>query len=349
MKSGTTTKILLETIFTLAFNKLKQYKDISIKDYLETYRTVVSDVYCQSQKISSIVKLAGSSLNDSGSIYYLGYDSLGIVGMIDASECPPTYGATLDDVRGFLGEGYSTLQNTEGELIDLGRHFRISISDFEEDILPHLKPVDLVIFLTKDGAIPVSETFWKTSCKKCMITFSQNNTQSLGSIWSKFDEILEISISKNLLVKCLGETVFSEWQQLYRELALKLVLNSITTGAHIIKGKVYENVMVDLKVSNNKLFHRAISIVQKFSGLPVEDARNYLLRSIHSKDVLTENDLNVSVNENIQIATFKEKVVPSALVSAITKSEITEAENLIHKQPVIRTTLVNALKPSDQH
>lgn len=182
-----------------------------------------------------------------------------------------------------------------------------------------------------------------------MITFSQNNTQSLGSIWSKFDEILEISISKNLLVKCLGETVFSEWQQLYRELALKLVLNSITTGAHIIKGKVYENVMVDLKVSNNKLFHRAISIVQKFSGLPVEDARNYLLRSIHSKDVLTENDLNVSVNENIQIATFKEKVVPSALVSAITKSEITEAENLIHKQPVIRTTLVNALKPSDQH
>ncbi|XP_060583846.1 glucokinase regulatory protein-like [Ruditapes philippinarum] len=74
-------------------------------------------------------KLSLSSLRSGGNIYYIGDDSLAIMGLIDASECPPTYGATLDDVRGFVANGYKTLQNVEGDLSHLASYLHYIMSE----------------------------------------------------------------------------------------------------------------------------------------------------------------------------------------------------------------------------
>eukprot|EP00899_Mesostigma_viride_P001423 jgi/Mesvir1/11281/Mv01075-RA.2 len=70
----------------------------------------------------------------------------------------------------------------------------------------------------------------------------------------------------------------------FTELAVKYVLNVISTGAHVRVGKVYGSRMVDVRLSNNKLFHRAIGIVAQISGRPLQESREFVLRAIYGED-----------------------------------------------------------------
>ncbi|XP_050402998.1 glucokinase regulatory protein [Patella vulgata] len=94
MKGGTATKLILESIFVSALSTLHvKGQNIIAQLVLNSYETVYQNVYKEKEQIAKVVKLAGKSLNSGGYIYYVGWDSLGIMGLIDASECQPTYGA----------------------------------------------------------------------------------------------------------------------------------------------------------------------------------------------------------------------------------------------------------------
>nr|KAG5711808.1 hypothetical protein BaRGS_023572 [Batillaria attramentaria] len=204
-----------------------------VADYLRSYKLVWEKVYQEKTSIAALLQLAGNR-----------------------------YG--LDDVRGFLEGGFSTLGNSDGDL-------------------SHLCPV-------------ISGTgLWK---------------------WAAL---------------------------LYSELAVKWTLNAVSTGAHILKGKVFNNTMIDLKPSNVKLFHRAVGIIQRYSNLPVEQCRDYLLRALYSTDTLTEDIQNSPLAQHIKIGASKLRVVPTALLAALLKRPIAEAEKILQQQPITRQAVLASL------
>lgn len=70
---------------------------------------------------------AGASLSGDGHLYYVGRDSFAVAALVDASECPPTYNAAFEDVRAFLHQGYSALQNVDGDMSGEGSQFRLRL------------------------------------------------------------------------------------------------------------------------------------------------------------------------------------------------------------------------------
>ncbi|CAG2257794.1 unnamed protein product [Mytilus edulis] len=337
MKSGTATKILLETIFVSCIKATENIPS-NIEAHLKSYQDLCEVVYKETSSISKLVQLAGDSLKAGGSISYIGWDSLGVMGMIDASECPPTYGASLSDIRGFVDSGYKLLNNQEGDLSPMGKYYRISIEEFQSDVLPSLKESDLVILLMKDESCAVADILSNSTCKKACICF--NSEEKIQQ--DRLDCIVSVDLY-SLTTEPLGDQHYKSWAQLYKELSTKWILNAVTTGAHILKGKVYQNIMVDLKVSNNKLFFRAVGIIQNFSNLSKDVCQEYLLKSIYMTDDLSEDLKSLQVKDYIVKATSMEKVVPTALVAAILKCKIDDARKLLSQHHVIRTAISDIL------
>lgn len=341
MKSGTATKLLLESIFVAAHAACFFNSSLSPRDCLLQYRHVWERVYKEKSDIASLLQAAGTSLTDGGHVYYIGSGGMAIMGLIDASECPPTYGATLDDVRGFLEGGYTTLGNQGGDLSALGSHFQISTEDFRNTIVPTLTEKDLVVCICKDEVCLYSSGVMTAPCKKaCVIVSTKEPTRRSDTLTSTVTiNLRELSLPAGPLdaeLQCLVTG-------LYCELAVKWTLNAASTGAHIMKGKVFENIMIDLKASNVKLFHRASGIIQRYSGLPIEDCREYLLRSLYGMDDVTEEIRGATIAQHIKIGAAKSKVVPTALLAAMLKSNMKEAEGLLQEQPVLRQAILNAL------
>ncbi|CAH1773385.1 unnamed protein product [Owenia fusiformis] len=346
MKSGTTTKILLETIFAQCFSKLILKQKCSSKSVLNCYETIRKATYKQSEKIGSIVAMSGEGLKHGGHIYYLGMGSLGIVGMIDASECPPTFGATLDDIRGFINNGFEAFGNEEGDITHMGRHFRISFRNFEQDISPNLSNKDTVIVLqTQDNQVPNLKT---GNAKTILINYKDytkpNNTQvSQPHDWPKASITLNMDLPWDECEELIGADLLSMcWMSLV-EISSKWICNAISTGAHIMIGKIYQNIMIDVKVSNQKLYHRAISIIQKLVGSSETEAENALICSVFKCDDPSARLRDTTVEERIAIATPMDRVVPVALLKAALKCSIQDAEKLLDDNPVVRTAIENCL------
>jgi len=158
MKSGTTTKLLLDTIATgllsqRADHKRQQQQSFFFQDLFSRFERVNRATYLPEEQLSKVVELAGDALKSSdaagsGHVYYVSEEgNLGLLGLIDASECPPTFGALFTDIRGFVVDGWNTLQNREGDLSTVAPHFRISDSHFLADIVPSLSSRDLIVVL----------------------------------------------------------------------------------------------------------------------------------------------------------------------------------------------------------
>ncbi|XP_053394873.1 glucokinase regulatory protein-like [Mercenaria mercenaria] len=340
MKCGTATKILLETIcLTGLCDMYYPEENLQPSDLMRCYNIVNKAVYKVKQDLSRIVESAGQSLRAGGKIYYMGSDSLALMGLIDASECPPTYGATLDDIRGFVDNGYKTLQNIEGDLSKLGKHFRISNDNFCTDI--SLMDRDILIVINSEVPSVISAECTKKGCRKILLTFGK--AKSKGFLHS-----LHIDVPTVELDELIGSDTRTTANQMFREIAVKCCLNAISTGAHIMKGKIYKNFMIDVKVSNNKLFHRAVGILERLGHLSKVKATEYLLRSIYDTDEVSENITSRPITQHIITATDKEKVVPVALVAAVTDTTISDAKLALSKQSVIRTAIAHALKDVSQ-
>ena len=331
MKSGTTTRVLLETLALAAIENLSQSK---IGDVFKIYGDVCNNVYTQIDNLSSTIEIAGNSLCSGGHIYYLGCDGFGLMGMIDASECLPTYGASLDDIRGFVLGGFSVFQNNEGDISASSPYCRISTDDFLKEILPNLSHNDLVVFIGQEIYHSMRSSFESFPCRIAFMLFD-----SLDKELPQSEKILKIHLVTHLLKDLPFGLTNRTFKLLLQEIASKWALNSISTGAHILKGKVLNNVMIDVRVSNNKLFHRALGIIMRYSEAPEDDCRLSLLKAIYATDCLTETHRSNSIEDHIKVATPAHKVVPTAILLAKLKCTVEQAKQLINEQPVVRKLL----------
>ena len=96
----------------------------------ETYHRT----YLATEDISKILQGCGNSISKGGHVYYLGKESAGILGFVDASEMPDTYGAAFTEFRGFCTGGWVGAGAVEGDISDRGFLYRISIQQFVDDI-----------------------------------------------------------------------------------------------------------------------------------------------------------------------------------------------------------------------
>ena len=132
-------------------------------------------------------------------------------------------------------------------------------------------------------------------------------------------------------------------------MSVKLIYNAITTAAHIFKGKVFKNKMIDLRISNNKLYHRCIHIIQKLMGVSEQEAEKSLLRSIYKTDRLTKIQTSAPVSKHIQTATNEEKIVPIALVLAKEQISYREARARVEDVHIVRHIIKDLHNAPEAH
>ncbi|KAM9316320.1 glucokinase regulatory protein [Gastrophryne carolinensis] len=345
MKGGSATKILLETLFLVAHKASSKVEvtEKCILEILRTYERAHKVTYSQSKKIATLLKQSSTSLQKKGHLYILGWGTLGMMAIMDAAECVPSFHADWRDVRGFINEGYKTIENRDGDLTLLGEEFAISHDDFVKTVLPTVSDSDTVLFLfTLDEDINLVEKLVEQVKEKSSNIFAISHA-TVGQYLP--------NPTKKLIPNIIGITwpiLFLEYegafiQKFQRELSSKWILNTVTSGAHVLKGKIYRHFSVDFRISNTKHFHRAVSILQRMTGHSQTRCTEALLQSIHGEQILSDQTKNTEISKHVEVATSKDEVLPVAIISLLRNSSVQEARSRLDSSASLRAAIESSL------
>uniref|UniRef100_A0A3Q3GUM6 Glucokinase regulator n=1 Tax=Labrus bergylta TaxID=56723 RepID=A0A3Q3GUM6_9LABR len=344
MKGGSSTKILLELVLSAAHaatftNMPVTYK--GILQHMEAYKQTLDITYAQTAEIAALLEAAGQSLRCGRRVCYLGWGSVAILGLIDASECNPTFGADFEDVRGFISGGYREMNNNEGPLSSLGSDFRVTHKDFLHLVLPSLNDQDTVLLLYthSDNIREVAKLAHRAREKTSNIHAVYHQVD--GAAAEQQDDIDRLC-SSSLKITWASSPASGSLLHMW-ELSTKLLLNAVSTGAHILKGKIYQNDMIDVQVTNSKLYRRATRLLQKLSGYPESKCEEALLKSLYQVDTLTIDITSSDITAHTRTARNRTKVVPLALVCLLTGCTVMEAESHLEQQPIVREAVETCL------
>lgn len=239
--------------------------------------------------------------------------------------------------------GWSALPDSpeiQGVLESHPEIWDLSFAYFVEHVLPTLGAQDAVFVLSSnsEGVAP-PETL-----KEALIALrSQGVPISVLNVQtgSKRGDVLGVEgcTQVDVLLPPTSSAIVSSFCV---EFSSKLVLNAISTSAHITNGKVLENIMIDLAVSNNKLFHRSLRIIQQFADVDEESARTALLRAIYDTDSLSKEATAAAtpVSEHIRAAQRQQRgVVPRAILLAGGGVTVELARTLLSADPLVSNAL----------
>jgi N-acetylmuramic acid 6-phosphate etherase len=214
-------------------------------------------------QIGAAVRLLVEAWRSGGRWIYVGSGTSGRLAALDAAECPPTFGAPPERVIAVLAGGPSAAaRSVEGAEDDRTAAVRAL------DSLA-LHPDDVVIGLAASGRTPyvVSAVEHASEIGCATVGISNNAGSELGAAAS-------VAIELNT-----GPEVLTGSTRLKAGTSQKMVLNTLSTAAFTRLGKVYENLMVDVQPSNEKLERRARRIVREATGLPEDEADEVLGRA----------------------------------------------------------------------
>lgn len=233
---------------------------VSTKEILTMINTedksVPLAVEAAAEQIAVVVDVVTNAFKNGGRLIYIGAGTSGRLGVLDASECPPTFGVPKNMVIGIIAGGNKAL-----------RYPIEKVEDSEKAAVKDLKRIkinknDVIIGITASGRTPYAvgalEYAKSIGCETACITTSSN------SIIAK--------TAKYPIEAITGAEPLTGSTRMKSGTAQKLILNMITTASMVKIGKVYENLMVDVQMSNDKLVSRAISIVMDVTGCSREIA-----------------------------------------------------------------------------
>ncbi len=236
-------------------------------------------------RIEKAVNLIVRSFHENGRLFYVGAGTSGRLGVLDASECPPTFGTPPGMVSGIIAGGtkalYSSIEGAEDS------------ESAGADALLHrgAAPPDIVCGLAASARTPFVAGAIRAARKNGMKTIfiTTNTPQMLRSLGIIVDVAICPSVGPEII---MGST------RMKSGTAQKLVLNMLTTAAMIRMGKVYGNLMVDVQTTNEKLKERAKRIVSEITGCSYEKASAMLIASKGSvKTAIVMLSANVSAAE----------------------------------------------------
>jgi N-acetylmuramic acid 6-phosphate (MurNAc-6-P) etherase len=241
-------------------------------------------------------------------------------------------------VRGFIFGGWKGLLGPAGgverDLSSEGALYRIDVCEFGKEKLPRLGNKDMVLGLGLGKIEARIVALLREAGRRGAHTAAVIVNGDTGNA----QRHVEICVAPKV-----GPEGFVRNAPIFAEYAMKLVLNAITTGGHVLKGKVYQNRMIDLRISNNKLYYRTIRIVSTIMGVSESAARRAVLRSIYNTDALTRHVAQLPVSKHIDASTRQEKLVPKALLLATGRFNSREAAGALRKEPIVRNIIMQML------
>lgn len=204
----------------------------------------------QYDKIAKLIDATSNALKKGARIIYTGAGTSGRLGVLDAVECPPTFGVDYNTVVGIIAGGEKAfIKAKEGA---------------EDD--PELGKEDLVnINLTKDDVVIGIAASGRTPYVIGALNYANSIGADTGAIACTTDSEIG-KISKYPIEVVPGPEVLTGSTRLKAGTATKLVLNMISTISMKMIGKIYKNYMVDLKLSNKKLYVRGLNILKEVTG-----------------------------------------------------------------------------------
>ena len=254
-------------------------------------------------QIADAIDKTVERMHNGGRLIYIGAGTSGRLGILDASECPPTYGVSEELVQGVIAGGTEAIFRAQEGAEDSKE---LAVKDLKER---NLTSNDVVVGIAASGRTPyvIGGLEYANEIGALTVSITCNKD-------SEVSKCAKISIAP-----VVGPEVVTGSTRLKSGTAQKLVLNMLSTGSMIKLGKVYGNLMVDVQTTNEKLVERAKKIVSEATGLIIEE----------STKVLNET------NFDVKLAIF---MVLSNLDKNEAKSKLDEAKGYIAKA----LALVNA-------
>ena len=226
-----------------------------VKLMSEENYVAVKAVEDAAQSIAEAVDAIAFSMENGGRLYYIGAGTSGRLGVLDASECPPTFGVSPDLVSGIIAGGYDCLVKASEGGEDSYENGILDVKD-------RLRAGDVIVGISAAGGAKYV----------------------LGALeWAKTNGCVTVGVTSNadsLLAKNADIAIFTDTgaevitgsTRLKAGTAQKLVLNILSTAAMVKTGRVYENLMINLRPTNEKLRRRVISIVREIKNVDEDEA-----------------------------------------------------------------------------
>ena len=261
----------------------------SLYDHLEQMdtNTILKSIKQEDQKVAlaveqsipqieKLVDVIATKMKAGGRLFYFGAGTSGRLGVLDASECPPTYGVSPDLVIGIMAGGDQALRRSiEHAEDDPGQAWK--------DLLTfQVSAHDVVIGIASSGTTPYV-VHGLQDCKSHGITTGCITSNPGSPITSQADFPI---------VTVVGPEFVTGSSRMKSGTAQKLILNMISTSVMIKLGRVRGNKMVDMQMSNDKLKDRAARMIVEKLGVPYEEAKALLLKHGSIRQAIDSYDSN---------------------------------------------------------
>ena len=253
-------------------------------------RRVAQAVQKELPVIAEAVKLVVKAFKNGGRLIYVGAGTSGRLGILDASECPPTYGTDPAMVRGIIAGGKSAVFRSKEGVEDKAakgaseiRRMRVSQKDVVCGIAASFC-TPFVVSAIREAKMVGAQTIFITTNPRSILELSS---------FSEIRKNINVAICVHV-----GPEVIMGSTRMKAGTAQKMVLNMITTTSMIQLGKVYQNMMVDLRMNSRKLQERAKRIVMLCTGADYSTAVKTLNRAGgHAKTAIVMLRASVSAKE----------------------------------------------------
>jgi N-acetylmuramic acid 6-phosphate etherase len=231
-------------------------------------------------QIEKLVQAIVQKMQNGGRLFYIGAGTSGRLGVLDASECPPTYGVPKNLIIGIIAGGDTALRNSVEAAEDNQLQAWHDLKAFDIDA------ADIVVGIAASGTTPyVIEGLKKCRSEGIATACITCNPQSMLAEVSDFP--VEILTGPEFVT---GST------RMKAGTAQKLALNMISTAVMIQMGRVLDNIMVDMQLSNHKLIDRGIKMIMKQLNVSYSEANNLLQKHGNVRNVLNIHSQSTDVN-----------------------------------------------------
>jgi N-acetylmuramic acid 6-phosphate etherase len=250
--------------------------DDAVELMIDEENNVIKALHCQKSKIVSVINETSRVLVNGGRIIYIGAGTSGRIGILDAVECPPTFGVDYNTVVGIIAGGENAFIKAQEGAEDSFELAEVDLQNIS------LTSKDIVVGLAASGRTPyvIGGLRYAKSIGSKTVAISCCNNAKISSEAEIFVEAVA------------GAEVLTGSTRLKAGTTQKLILNMISTLSMRSLGKIYQNLMVDVKSSNEKLIERAKQIIIDATGVEYAVAEKFYIKANQSVKVAIVMILN---------------------------------------------------------
>ena len=229
-------------------------------------RKIAAAVAAEIPEIACAVDAIVHGIQNGGRLFYVGAGSSGRLGVLDAAECAPTFGTSRNLVQALIAGGKRAVTDAVEGAEDSVRNGELDLR------AKRLTPNDVVVGIAASGTTPYVLGALRYARKQKAITVAVTANRNMPV--ARFAKIL--------IAPEVGPEILTGSTRLKAGTAQKMVLNMLSTAAMVRLGHAYENLMIDLLSTNEKLSQRSVRILEQASGKSVSATKHALQKSRHN-------------------------------------------------------------------